>query len=157
MTNLVEVDFGFLYLGNKMTRKPFFNAIWFDSHEILLRRVPGVRGVFNPAQHDRDLGLDPMQCPSGSPEEARKFGVPAGKCLKDDLDWISEFSNGMVAGPDWRDSPGTVTEIAFHQALGLPVWEAHVFLGTRFCNSSQRQWTDLLHAEWQLPSLLSHF
>jgi hypothetical protein len=119
--------FGSLYLGNKMTGVPFFNAPWFDKTAKRLREVPGVDNVFNPAQHDRELGLDPMLCPSGDAEEARSFNVPAGKCLYDDLTWIYEFSKGMVVGPDWRTSSGTITEIAFHQALRLPVWEAHMF------------------------------
>ena len=149
--------FGNLYLGNKMTGVPYFNAPWFDSMAEKLRAVPGVVSVFNPAQHDRDLGLDPMLCPNGSIEEARSFNVPAGKCLYDDLTWIYEFSNGMVTGPDLWTSSGTITEVAFHQALGLPVWEADVF----FDAHSPEDWSigveALFNPIYQLPSLRKAF
>lgn len=145
------VQFGNLYLGNKMTRIPFFNAPWFDATAAQLRRVPGVDSVFSPADHDRELGLDPMLCPTGDPEEAAVFDVPAGKCLKDDLDWIAEFSNGMVVGPEWWTSPGTVTEIAFHQALHLPVWGWQAFKDAIELND----YDHLIKPEWKFPSLLN--
>jgi hypothetical protein len=146
-------EFGNLYLGNKMTGLPFFNAPWFDATAEKLQAVPGVDQVFNPAQHDRDLGLDPMLCPNGSIEEARSFNVPAGKCLYDDLTWIYEFSEGMVVGPDWGTSSGTLTEIAFHQALGLPVWETY-----KFFHKVNTGWAkDLLLRGSQLPSLTGAF
>lgn len=125
---MMTTHFGNLYLGNKMRDKPFLNAIWFDSHTILLRRIPGVDDVFNPAQHDRDQGYDPMLCPAGSIEEARAIGFDIRKALGADLNWIENYSNGMVVGEDWNTSPGTITEIAFHQAIGLPVWPAKIFL-----------------------------
>jgi hypothetical protein len=122
------VKFGNLYLGNKMTGVAFFNAPWFDKTAEALMRVPGVDFVFNPAEHDRQLGLDPMRCPNGSPEEAIAQGLPSGKALADDWAWIVGNSSGLVIGPDWAKSKGTISEIACHQALGLPVWESRVFL-----------------------------
>jgi hypothetical protein len=111
-----------LYLGNAMTNKPFFNAPWFDKTAAELRALPFVTEVFNPAEHDRELGLDPMTCPTGAPEEASGI-IPPGKCLRDDWAWIQDHSEGMAVGPDWVSSTGTISEIAIHQALHLPVWE----------------------------------
>jgi hypothetical protein len=156
MPEKIPATFGNLYLGNKMSGVPFFNAAWFDETAAKLRGVPGVTSVFSPAQHDRDLGLDLTLCPTGSSEEAARFNLPAGKCLHDDLDWIYEFSRGMVAGPLWRDSSGTITEIAFHQALGLPVWE-----GSNFFNLFDSGYDPALLFDatlrWQLPSLKEFF
>lgn len=143
-------EFGNLYLGNKMTGVAFFNAPWFDVTAQFLRGVPTVTAVFNPADEDRKLGLDPMLCPNGSQEEAETIGgLGIRKSLRHDLNWIGEHSNGMVAGPDWSDSAGTLTEIAFHQALGLPVWELRMFQEV----AEGLTYGHLYTKSWQLPSL----
>lgn len=116
-----------LYLGNKMSGVPYFNAPWFDMAAGVLRALPSVEFVFNPADHDREMGFDPMLCPSGSPEEARAAGFSARAALGADWLWISQNSDALVVGPDWRTSPGTISEIACHQALRLPVWEWAAF------------------------------
>lgn len=124
----VTTFFGRLYLGNKMTGVPYLNAPWFDQTADRLRKVQGVSEVFNPAAEDRKLGLDPMLCPNGSQQEAEEIGgLGIRKSLTYDLHWISCNSNGMIIGPAWFGSKGTITEIAFHQALRLPVWEDSVF------------------------------
>lgn len=120
-----------LYLANKMVGKPWFNAPWFDQTADTLRHMHGVTHVFNPAEHDRTQGFEPMACPSGSEEEARAAGFDRRAALGADWAWIAEFSDGLVIGPDWRQSTGTISEIACHQALGLPVWESEVFLSGR--------------------------
>ncbi len=142
-------EFGSLYLGNKMSGVPFFNAPWFDAAERTLRKLPGVRDVFNPAQHDRDMGFDPMNCPNGSKEEAVAAGFAIRKALGADWAWIAENSNGMIAGPSWARSPGTISEIACHQALGLPVWEWGHFLAA---------WSrpDVKTCSWTLPALAEY-
>jgi hypothetical protein len=116
-----------LYLGNKMTGKPYFNTPWFDASAKVLLSFPTVQCVFNPAHHDRQMGFDPMKCPNGSPEESRAAGFDLHEALRADWEWIAKSSNGMIAGPSWHDSPGTISEIACHQALRLPVWEYQVF------------------------------
>lgn len=116
-----------LYLGNKMTGKPYFNAPWFDASAAVLHTFPTVRAVFNPAQHDRQMGFEPMHCPNGSSEEAEAAGFVARDALGADWLWIARSSDAMIVGPDWHDSPGTISEIACHQALRLPVWEFPVF------------------------------
>jgi hypothetical protein len=117
-----------LYLGNKMSGIKFFNAPWFDETARALWELPVVATVFNPAEHDRHMGLDPMQCPNGSPEEAVEAGFDVARALAADWHWIASFSDALIIGPDWRSSPGTISEIACHQALRLPVWQAGDFL-----------------------------
>lgn len=117
-----------LYIGNKMTEIPYFNAPWFDMAERVLRGIPIVAEVFNPAAHDRLQGFDPMRCPLGSKEESRAAGFNVRRALAADWAWIARNSTGMVAGPDWMRSPGARSEVACHHALGLPVWEYDVFV-----------------------------
>ncbi|MHB8272931.1 DUF4406 domain-containing protein [Bradyrhizobium sp.] len=135
-----------IYLGNKMTGIPYFNAPWFDEAAATLRMLPVVEYVFNPAEHDRLLGLDPMLCPNGTHDEAVAQGLPAGKALADDWAWIAEFSDALVVGPQWRDSPGTISEVACHQALRKPVWEYGIFLGAW----PSHRWME----KYKLPPLL---
>lgn len=120
-------SYNHLYLGNKMTGRPFFNAPWFDASAAVLLSFPTVATVFNPAEHDRRMGFEPMHCPNGTPEESREAGFEPRKALGDDWMWIADFSDGLIVGPEWHDSPGTISEIACHQALKLPVWEYSVF------------------------------
>lgn len=117
-----------LYLGEKMVGLPFFNAPWFDATADTLRKMPGVTDVFNPADHDREQGFEPMNCPHGTAEEASEHGFDRHAALKADWSWIADNSDGLVIGPLWKTSTGTISEIACHQALGLPVWESEAFL-----------------------------
>ena len=115
------------YIANKMTGIPYFNAPWFDYAEAALKKL-GYE-MFNPAQHDRSLGLDPMLCPNGTQEEALAAGgVGLRKVLGDDATWITENSEFLILGPDWHRSPGAIFELALHQALRLPAWEFDVFI-----------------------------
>lgn len=110
-----------LYLGNKMSGVPYFNAPWFHSAAAVLRGE-GFE-VFSPAEQDVKRGFDPMQCPHGSAQEAKKAGFVLRDALADDYAWITRNSDGLIVGPSWRTSPGTISEIAVHQALRLPVWQ----------------------------------
>jgi hypothetical protein len=116
-----------------MTEIPYFNAPWFDLAEAVLRRLPTVTDVFNPAEHDRRMGFNPMLCPHGSKEESRAAGFDVHAALKADWAWIADYSTGMVVGPDWMQSPGAKSEVVCHHALGLPVWEYQDFV---------RNWAD---------------
>jgi hypothetical protein len=116
------------YIGNKMTGVPYFNTPWFDQAAAALLALPAVEEVFNPAEHDRQMGFDPMKCPNGSAEESRAAGFIVRDALAADYSWICKYSDFLVIGPDWLSSPGTVSEIAIHQALRLPVWEYAIFL-----------------------------
>lgn len=117
-----------VYLGNKMSGMPFFNAPWFDKAADRIRQFENVSMVFNPADRDRERGFEPMSCPTGSFEEAQKAGFVLRDALHDDYAWITRNSDGLVVGSQWRDSPGTISEIAVHQALRLPVWEYDDFI-----------------------------
>lgn len=115
-----------IYLGNKMSGVPYFNAPWFDRSAATLERLG--HEVFNPTDNDRDMGFYPMTCPNGSPEEAKAAGFCLQDALGSDWNWIAHHSEGLVIGPQWRTSKGTISEIACHQALGLPVWEFDIFV-----------------------------
>jgi hypothetical protein len=117
-----------LYIANKMTEIPYFNAPWFDMAERSLLAIPTVIQVFNPAEHDRNMGFDPMLCPHGSKEESRSAGFNLREALSADWEWIAKYSTGLIVGPDWMSSPGAKSEVACHQALTLPVWEYGTFL-----------------------------
>jgi hypothetical protein len=75
------------------------------------------------------------------------------EALQSDWEWIAKYSNGLVIGPNWATSRGTISEIACHQALGLPVWETHIFLDTYSHQSDQR---DLFSPDWQFPALSNY-
>lgn len=111
-----------------MTNIPYFNAPWFDAAEAAILALPRVRSAFNPAQHDRDMGFDPMKCPNGSIEESAAAGFDLRTALGTDWCWIADNSDALVVGPDWRTSKGTFSEIACHQALGLPVYKYDEFV-----------------------------
>lgn len=143
-------EFGNIYLGNKMVGIPFFNAPWFDSVAFKLRQIPGVHAVFNPADEDRRMGFEPMKCPLGTDEEAAASGFDRRRALGADWLWISSLSNGLVVGPDWYHSTGTISEIACHQALGLPVWEWEQFKEI----GEGLSFEDLHHRMWQLPRMI---
>lgn len=146
-----RVKFGNLYLGNKMSGLPFFNAPWFDSTAARLRTVTDGQ-VFNPAEWDRLRGFDPMKCPGGTIEEAAEAGFNLREALQSDWEWIARYSNGLVIGPDWSTSKGTISEIACHQALGLPVWEVNqLFQALSFGDAA-----DVTSRVWQFPALSNY-
>ena len=139
-----------LYLGNKMSGVSYFNAPWFDATAAELLAFGTVLEVFNPAQHDRDTGFDPMCCPGGTPAEARAAGFDVARALRDDWTWISRRSDGLVIGPDWWRSPGTISEIACHQALRLPVWELDAFRASWACpDLYDRTLKPILELNWE--------
>lgn len=118
--------FGNLYLGNKMVGIPEFNFPWFDMAAGRLMAIPGIDYVFNPAHEDRKMGFDATGL-LGTDEEMAEHNFDRRKALALDWGWIAAKSNGMIVGPDWRNSTGTISEVACHQALGLPVWPFEVF------------------------------
>ena len=120
------------YLGNKMTGIPFFNAPWFDKTAENLRRWRKPEGdeFFNPVDGNRERGMDPMLYPDGIRQGGTPYRPDAMLRIELGADWawIAKHSDGMIAGPLWRRSPGTISEIACHQALRLPVWELDDFV-----------------------------
>lgn len=110
-----------------MSGVPYFNAPWFDETEILLRALPGIDAVFNPAERDRVRGFEPLNCPLGTFEEAREAGFDAGDALAEDWDWIARYADCVVVGELWKDSPGAVSEVACIQARRKPAYNLAVF------------------------------
>lgn len=118
-----------IYLSNKMTEIPYFNAPWFDHAALTLKLRPDVTDVFNPAEHDRQRGLEPMLCPKGLPEEALAQGFqPLWKTLMEDYEYILTEADAVIVGEAWRSSKGAVSEVAIAQAVGKPVWRLLDFL-----------------------------
>jgi len=146
----VTYEFGRLYLGNKMVGKDGLNAAWFDETAARLRKIPGVTEVFNPAEQDRTTGFKPEEFTGKTFDELAAAGFDRRAALLSDWTWIGKFSNGMVVGPDWDRPPastGTISEIACHQSLFLPVWPDKIF----FANYEDPEW--LLNSPLaQLPS-----
>lgn len=116
-----------LYLANKMVGVAEFNFPWFDASAALLREIPLVTEVFNPAEEDRKLGFDATGL-LGTEEEAIAQGFDRRRTLGMDWHWIAARSDGCVVGPQWHHSSGARSEVACHQALGLPVWSLEDFL-----------------------------
>jgi len=116
-----------IYLANKMNLIPFFNAPWFDESAARLRALPGVEEVFNPVEHDRNMGFEPMSCPSGTFEEAAGHGFELKDALLADWTWIATKADCVVLGPDWWHSPGAISEAACIQGLRKPAYEYEVF------------------------------
>lgn len=140
--------YGKLYVSNKMTGIPYFNAPWFDLVSEQLKRLTGVTGVFNPAEEDRKLGLDPMKCPTGSTGESSAQGFPGvRKVLRYDLDWIADHANGLVVGPKWADSRGALAEVGLAQAIGVPCWESSIFFHWAVKDKGER----LFEEDMQIP------
>lgn len=94
-----------LYLGNKQIGLPQLGYPWFFDTAAALRHRGYI--VYNPAAHDI---------------------IDRRAALSADVAWITGFSEGMVAGPEWHDSPGCRAEVALHQGLLLPVWDSCDFL-----------------------------
>ena len=118
-----------LYLSGPMTGYPYFNSEAFDSAAEELREA-GYE-VFNPVEHDREMGFDPMLHPKGkvTPE------FPLREALKADLTWILDHAEGVATLPGCEDSKGARAEIALAEALGLSVVSAQGWI---------------LYAEWGL-------
>ena len=133
-----------LYLGNKMVGKESLNHAWFDGAAAILLAIPTVEAVFNPAQHDRNLGFNPEGF-NGSFADLEDAGFDRRAALTYDWNWIGLNSDAMIVGPDWASSPGAISEIAAHQALVLPVWEFYIFC---------RFWSSDILFEYVMPPIL---
>lgn len=92
----------------------------FDDAALNIRGMGHI--VFNPADHDRANGINPSPTDVGT-YESDTAGFSRRDCLKADLTWIMEESEGMVVLENWPESPGAKAEITAHHSLFLPVWE----------------------------------
>lgn len=134
-----------IYLSNKMAGIPYFNAPWFDAAAAELRALPGIDEVFNPADHDRENGFEPMTCPNGTFDEAREHGFTLAHALVADWTWIGTEADCVLAGPQWKTSPGAISEVACIQGLRKPAFEYAPFL-------KHYKTPDLI--KWVLPPIL---
>jgi hypothetical protein len=134
-----------MYLANKMAGLPEFNFPWFDAAAASLRSIPLVTDVFNPAEEDRKYGFDAKGL-AGNEDEAIARGFDRRRTLGLDWAWIAANSDGCVVGPDWPRSMGTKSEIACHQALGLPVWAFGDFM---------KYWNTSCLSDYVLPELIT--
>lgn len=108
-----------------MVNEPEFGHPFFNEAAKALRGMG--HEVFNPADQDRVNGFN-FDGAEGTMQELLDAGFDRRLFLGQDMAWIAEHSDGMVALPNWRESAGTKAEIAFHHALGLPVWGLQDFL-----------------------------
>jgi hypothetical protein len=99
-----------------------------------------------------------MLCPNGTAEEAIAAGFDLRVALASDWQWIAENSTGLIIGPDWSSSKGTISEIACHQALGLPVWEWAIFKKIFEPQTVIRPKNpdELFEPQWQFPALSNY-
>ena len=124
-----EFDFGLdeldeprvIYLAGPMRGVPRFNADAFDMAEAML----SAHGfdVLNPAQRDREEGLDHALCPWGTEAESEAQGFDLGEALSFDMDFIATKADAVVLLPGWMMSRGAVAELAVAKAVGIDVYE----------------------------------
>ena len=134
-----------IYLANKMAEVPYFNAPWFDKAAAELRALEGIEEVFNPVEHDRDMGFEPMSCPHGTFEEAAEHGFTLANALVADWTWIGTHADCVVLGPDWMNSKGAISEAGCIQGLRKPAYEYAPFL---------KYYRTTYLADWVLPPIM---
>lgn len=105
-----------------MTGIPYFNAPAFDEAAAALRAAG--HEVFNPAEHDREVGIIGVEQEYGlalPPDTLRK-------ALRADLSYVLDHAEGIAYLPDSDRSKGATAEVALGIALGLPVDSAYAWL-----------------------------
>ena len=114
-----------VHLAGPMKYQPEFNfPAFIDGAEVL--RKAG-HEVFSPAEHDKEMGLDPTGMTGY--ECLSELGFSLRVALGADLEWITGKAEAVVLLPGWEDSAGAKAEIATANALGLIVKPIDVFLG----------------------------
>lgn len=111
-----------VYIAGPMSGLPLFNHSAFDSAERWLKKNYPVSQIFNPAQHDREMGFDPR---TATVEEVEKFSVR--EALATDLSWIALNADFLVVLPGWQNSWGTAAELALARAIKIPAFELEEF------------------------------
>ena len=110
-----------VYLAGPMRGVTRFNADAFDMAEAML----SAQGfdVFNPAQRDREEGLDHTLCPYGTMSELEAQGFDLGDALAFDMEFIATKADAVVLLPGWMMSRGAVAELAVAKAAGIDAYE----------------------------------
>jgi hypothetical protein len=144
MTTSVMIRPMTLYLGGQMLNRKGFGSGDFNQAAEILRSLPWVKLLFNPAENDKEHGFDPTGR-RGTIAEMDAAGFSRTEALHQDFEWINQESEGMIALHTWKKSPGTFGEMAYHQALYRPVWPYRAFVDSGGDPAKLR--------EAQLPSL----
>ncbi len=127
---------GLCYIAGPMRGHPQFNFPAFDSCAGYMRKHGW--GVYNPAQHDREVyGAEMANWPgfnSGRVEDCPEFSIE--RAMRWDLGRITEC-DAIVLLPEWEKSTGVANEIHVANACGLEVLYAYP------CHSGNLfKWTD---------------
>lgn len=110
-----------IYLAGPMRGITRFNVAAFDEAEALLS-AQGFK-VFNPAQRDREEGLDHSLCPFGTEDEMAAQGFDMGEALAVDLSYVVACADAIALLPGWMMSKGAVAELAAAKAVGIGIYE----------------------------------
>lgn len=104
-----------IYIAGPMRGYPQFNFPAFDcaASKWMLRGWK----VLNPAQMDRDIGLD-----ENKPETVDAAFIR--KAIARDLDAIAGSADAIAVLPGWEKSKGANLEVGLARFLGLPVMHA---------------------------------
>jgi len=100
-----------IYLAGPMRGIPLSNFPAFDAAAVKLRAEG--HEVFNPADHDRLLGLDGTNGDIGVDLRRKLFGA--------DTDWICRTADAVALLPGWEKSLGAMAEWRLALAVGLEV------------------------------------
>lgn len=103
-----------VYIAGPMTGIPEFNFPAFDAAAEKYRAMGWE--VVNPAEHDREAGLD-VTGMTGDPAEAEAAGFVLTDALLWDLHQVAEC-DGIVLLAGWSRSSGAKAELALAAALG---------------------------------------
>lgn len=107
-----------LYIAGKMRGVPFFGFPAFDQMRDDL--LAAGHDPISPADHDREMGLDPTAYPEGEWGE-----VCPADFLKDAFAWdLAQVcqADGVVVLPGWEDSKGARLEVTVARDRGVPVY-----------------------------------
>ena len=104
-----------LYVSGPMTGIPNYNFAAFQATTVTLRGMG--HEVWSPAEMDAEEGVAPD--PEGKTDDMEKY---AGYLARDIRVLAEERIEGIVVLPGWMNSGGAITEVAFAQALHLPVF-----------------------------------
>ena len=109
-----------IYVAGPMRGHPEFNFPAFIAATAKLRQQGWE--VFNPAERDLAIGLDPTGM-VGSDEELAALNFDLRSALGDDTAWICAHADAIYLLDGWEHSTGAVAERALAEALGLRVYE----------------------------------
>lgn len=119
-----------LYICGPMRGRPGFNREGFRMGTERLRKQ-GHR-VFSPWEHTHSLmgknGFELSGDLLGTEDIHELSGVPLGRLIADDLSFICQYAEGLVALEGWEHSDGTLLELHAAALLAKPAWALSPFL-----------------------------